>query len=124
MMKSTLTWMIAGLGASLAAVASASAMMLEEFDELSPNQKGRVMADAIQQIHHHVTVRRPDPAKSTCIRNLFLPAPGERLTKGIDLLITELEDVPDEERSEVDLETVLLNFINRECPTVGSAQKR
>jgi hypothetical protein len=115
--------LLAGLAAIVAIVAPANAMMLDEFDGLTPDEKGQVIVEAIRRIHSHVTTRRPDVAKSACIRKLFLPTPSDTMPRGINLLIEDLEEVADEERAEVGVETVVLDFINRECPSAGVAQQ-
>jgi hypothetical protein len=83
-MKSGIAALLAGLAVIVAAVAPANAMMLDEFDELGPFEKGKVIADAIGRIQSHVA---------------------------------------DEERHEVDVETVVLDFIEREGPSSGEAQR-
>lgn len=123
-MKRRLAGLLAGLGATLAAVAPANAMTVDEFDTLALEQQGEIVEDTVRRIHTHVTARRPDPAKAACIRKLFVPTRQVKMPRGIDLLITELDELPDEKRGDIDVETLVLDLVNRECPSVGSAQQR
>jgi hypothetical protein len=121
---SRIAGLLAGLAAIAAIVAPANAMTLDEFDALTPVEKGKVIEDTIRRIHSHVTARRPDLAKAACIQKLFVPTSRDTMPRGITLLIDDLEEVADGERADVGVETVVLDFINRECPSAGAAQQR
>lgn len=122
-MNCAIVGLLAGLGASLSDIDPANATTLAEFDSLSLDQQGQIVEDAIRRIHTHVSARRPDPTKAACIRKLFVPPTRDRIPSGIKLLMTDVDEVPDEERPDVDVETVVLDLINRKCPSAGSAQQ-